>query len=177
MTLLERVASTLSHGGVPFALIGASAMAAHGVSRSTFDRDLLVTDSRVLSPSFWSGLGSEVRTDIRRGDAEDPLAGVARIRGTLDRDVDVIAGRRGWMDGIIDRAAPVITSEGPIPIAAAADLILLKLYAGGTQDLWDIEQLLAANSGEHLRTEVQSRIANLPPSAAALWERTFDPAG
>ena len=42
MTLLTRVAATLGTARVPFAIIGAVAMAARGVARSTLARDLLV---------------------------------------------------------------------------------------------------------------------------------------
>ena len=36
MILLDEVAETLDHAGIPFALIGAAALAVHGVVRSTF---------------------------------------------------------------------------------------------------------------------------------------------
>lgn len=52
MTLLERVVDRLASEAVPHALIGAAALAAAGVSRSTFDIDLLTTDRRVLEKGF-----------------------------------------------------------------------------------------------------------------------------
>jgi hypothetical protein len=51
------VADLLASERIPFALIGASALAARGVSRSTHDLDLLTTDSRVLDPTLWVVLG------------------------------------------------------------------------------------------------------------------------
>ena len=48
MTLLERGAAILSQHQVRHALVGAAALAAYGVSRSTVDQDLLVNDRRVL---------------------------------------------------------------------------------------------------------------------------------
>jgi len=47
--LLAQVTRALRRERIDFALIGAAALAAHGVSRSTVDIDLLVTDARVLS--------------------------------------------------------------------------------------------------------------------------------
>ena len=47
-------------------------MAVYGVGRSTFDRDLLVTDTRVLESAFWTGLPAEIVADVRRGDTDDP---------------------------------------------------------------------------------------------------------
>ena len=41
MSLLDRVAAILDRAGARYAVIGASAMAAHGVARSTYDIDLL----------------------------------------------------------------------------------------------------------------------------------------
>ena len=45
-----------------------------------------------------------------------------------------------------------------LPIVTPADLILLKLYAGGSQDHWDIEQLLARDDRDVLVETVNSRI-------------------
>jgi len=47
MTLLDRVAELLDAHGSPHALIGAAALAAAGIARSTFDVDLLVVDESV----------------------------------------------------------------------------------------------------------------------------------
>ena len=49
--------------------------------------------------------------------------------------------------------------------------VLLKLYAGGSQDLWDIEQLLAAGNNPDLVTEVGARLERLPPHARQAWAR------
>ena len=43
-TLLGRTVRALQSAGIPHALIGAGALALHGVSRSTFDIDLLAGD-------------------------------------------------------------------------------------------------------------------------------------
>jgi hypothetical protein len=44
VTLLAHVTNVLRRERIDFALIGAATLAAHGVSRSTVDIDLLVTD-------------------------------------------------------------------------------------------------------------------------------------
>ena len=169
MTLLARVSALLASQGMPFALIGAAAMAAHGVGRSTLDRGLLVHDPRVLSETFWADL-SGADADVRRGDDDDPLVGVVRLRQRGERDVDVIVSGRPWMRDVVARARVVALAEGPLPVATAADLVLLKLYAGGPQDRWDIEQLVAADSTGALIGVVASRLPDLPGSATVLWE-------
>lgn len=160
---------------VGFALIGASAMAIHGVSRATLDIDLLVTDARVLSASFWEGLRLSVAPDIRAGDADDPLAGVVRLCADGDRDVDVVVGRGEWNAEVIVRADAATFGGVIVPAVRPADLILLKLYAGGSQDRWDIEQLLAGPDRVELVREVETRLPLLPARSTRLW-RTLRPA-
>ena len=53
----------------------------------------------------------------------------------------------------------------------ASDLVLLKLHAGGTQDLWDVKQLLDTDQDGEIAREVQSRIAEVPRGAAIAWKR------
>jgi hypothetical protein len=85
--------------GVRFALIGAGALAVHGVARSTFDLDLFTTDARVLDAALWAEVvRSGASVDVRLGDSEDPLAGVIRRSGD-ERDVDVAVGRADWRRG------------------------------------------------------------------------------
>lgn len=63
-----------------------------------------------------------------------------------------------------------------LPVVSAADLVLLKLYAGGALDAWDIEQLLAAGDRDRLVSVVDGAVAALPPSARELWQRLREPA-
>jgi hypothetical protein len=167
LTLLDRVAQTLTDASVPHALIGAAAMAVHGVSRSTFDCDLLVTDARVLHAAFWKSLPADVVSDVRRGDPDDPLAGVVRFTSPGERDVDVIIGKSAWQTEIISRAQR--TRVADIPVVGQADLVLLKLYAGGLQDRWDIGQLLSLAGADAVRRAVDLRVAELPVASRDLW--------
>jgi hypothetical protein len=167
VTLLEHVSDVLGGHGVAHALIGATALAVHGVSRSTMDQDLLVVDGRVLDATFWAPLADSASVDLRRGDADDPLAGVVRIQRTAERDVDVVVGRHAWQEPILQRA---ITIGGQaLRVVDAADLVLLKLYAGGSQDRWDIEQLLALEAGAAIARTVDERVAALPLRSREIW--------
>ena len=169
MTLLDAVVAHLGDRQIAQALIGAVALAIHGVSRSTLDQDLLVVDRRVLVDDFWLPLGSDVAIDVRVGDANDPLAGVVRLRRTAERDVDVVVGRQEWQRTILDRA--MVVGGGQLRVVRAADLILLKLYAGGTQDRWDVEQLLALDTAGALVEDVESLASVLPADSRELWAR------
>ncbi|MFQ5653215.1 MAG: hypothetical protein ACE5GW_00615 [Planctomycetota bacterium] len=173
MTHLPAIISTLRARGIDHALIGAIAMSVHGVARATCDVDLLIVDPRGLEEATWGDLraaGAEL--EIRRGDADDPLAGVVRIDPEGERPVDVIAGKAAWQREILERSSHAATIDDvAIPAVGAADLILLKLYAGGTQDRWDIEELLATGEQGSLIHAVEERVATLPMDSRQLWER------
>ncbi|MDX1997043.1 MAG: hypothetical protein SF066_04930 [Thermoanaerobaculia bacterium] len=170
LTLLERVATTLSRAGIPHAVIGGRALASHGVGRATFDDDLLTVDRRCLDPAIWAPfLATPTKIDIRRGDLFDPLAGVVAFEEEGQKPVDLVVGRGLWQKAILDRA---VTSEPSLlPLVRPADLILLKLYAGGPQDSWDIVQLLALPESPLWRQEVESRLAELSDSCTELWRK------
>lgn len=168
MSPLDTVSAFLERAGVPHALIGAAALAAAGVSRSTFDIDLLVLDRRCLEPSFWATLPDEaLDVEVRRGDADDPLAGVVRASASGERPVDIVVGKSGWQQRAIDRA---IRRPGGPPVVQPRDLVLLKLYAGGTQDLWDVRQLLAAAGDDSLAAAVAADLEGLPVVLARAWK-------
>ncbi len=44
----------------------------------------------------------------------------------------------------------------------AADLLVLKVFAGGLQDLVDAELLLAGERGDSIRADVEIRLPSLP---------------
>jgi hypothetical protein len=172
LDLLGEVSRALSARDIPHGLIGAGALAVHGVSRSTFDLDLLVTDRRVLEAAFWTGIaGAGGVLDVRIGDDADPLAGVVRLSRPGSRSVDVVVGRSAWQAETLDRAGPRNLGAVSVPVVAPADLILLKLFAGGPQDAWDVEQLLALLDRPALVAEVEGRVSRLPRDAMDLWHK------
>ncbi len=167
MSLLTTVSTLLRSRDIPHALIGAAALATHGVSRATLDQDLLVIDRAVLGRGFWADQQTEVIVDIRHGDDEDPLAGVVRIRASGERDIDIVVGKHLWQADVLRRA--VAGPEDDAPVVQAADLVLLKLFAGGSQDRWDIEQLLALDTRGAVRELVDTDVPQLPSDARELW--------
>lgn len=170
-SVLTRVVQLLQDRQIPFALIGAAAMAAHGVSRSTFDTDLFCVGASALRDDVWQELIKDgIDVDVRRGDDDDPLLGVVRcIQG--DQAIDLVVGRSAWQREIIARATPTQVFSLNLPIVTVADLILLKLYAGGIQDRWDIQQLLATTPTTTVVTDVDTRMSSLPDRSQELWRQ------
>lgn len=168
MSLLEEVRSILEAAGIRHALIGALALSAYGVNRATVDLDLFATDALCLRPDLWAGLGDRgIDVDIRKGDSTDPLAGVVRFHAPGENPLDVVVGKFPWQARLLERAEPL----GGALVVRAADLVLLKLYAGGLQDAWDVQQLLARPFREDLVREVESRLSELPARCRKLWDK------
>ena len=58
----------------------------------------------------------------------------------------------------------------------ARDLVLLKLFAGGAQDGWDIAQLLAGPDRASIAAGVGAELDDLPVRCRRLWNRIVDTA-
>jgi predicted nucleotidyltransferase len=172
LTPLAVVAAVLQERRTPFAVIGAAAMAAYHISRSTVDIDLLVTDHACLQDRYWPrGRAGEFAIEIRRGDPGDPLAGVVRVRGSAPAVIDVVVGRHAWQAAAVAAAVPSEVEGVVVPIVRRADLVLLKLYAGGPQDASDIRQLLDFPDRAATIATIDGAIGQLPGDAQALWRR------
>ncbi|MFY9826945.1 MAG: hypothetical protein WAM82_36675 [Thermoanaerobaculia bacterium] len=168
MSLLEEIRSTLEAAGIRHALIGALALAAYGVNRASVDLDLFVADASCLRPDLWADLRSRgIAVDVRKGDLTDPLAGVVRFQAPGESPIDIVVGKWTWQTRILERAELV----GELLVVRAADLVLLKLYAGGSQDAWDVQQLLARPFRGDLVLEVESRLSELPAQSQDLWKK------
>jgi hypothetical protein len=164
------VVAILRSAGVRYALIGAHAMAARGYARSTIDVDFLTTDNRVLDPSVWTDLErTGAYVECRRGDADDPLAGVVHIRLADGAEFDLVVGRWKWEAQVVERAEPMRLAGVDMPVARASDLILLKLAAGGYLDLHDAAALLASGDRDTLVGEVEQYLADVRPDVRAVW--------
>ena len=175
LSLLGRVTATLDSAGVAYALIGAAALAVHGVGRATRDIDLLTLADAPLDSAWWKPLtDAGVEVSAARGDADDPLAGIIRFEQPGEQPVDLVVGRHRWQQRILERAEPASAGGTRLPAARAQDLVLLKLFAGGAQDAWDIEQLLAGPDRATLIAGVTADLDDLPPRCRTLWHRIVE---
>ena len=174
MRLLEAVVAVLRERRIPHAVIGATALAFHGVSRATGDLDLFAVHVPCLDRDTWRPVVEEgYAVDIRPGDESDPLAGVVRFEGIGEAPVDLVLGRWPWQAEILSRAEPQSLLGVLVPVVRATDLVLLKLYTGGPQDRWDIAQLLSTQARADLVAGVQAALPQLPDDCTRLWERVL----
>lgn len=173
MMNLDPVLTLLDALGVRYALIGGHALAARGFPRFTVDVDLLTTDARVLDSGTWLPLeraGASV--ERRRGDHDDPLAGVVHVLLADGTDVDLVVGRWPWEADVVARAD--VMAIGPstrLPVVTAGDLVLLKLAAGGTLDLRDAGLLLEGDDRAAIIRHVDAHIGEVRPDVRELWQQ------
>jgi len=167
----------LQEAGIGCAMIGAGALANHGVARATGDLDLLTVAADALLPPTWNRLrqaGCEV--EIRVGDPDDPLAGVVRVSRESGPPIDLIVGDRSWQRRAIERAEPCQLQGARVPVVGVVDLVLLKLYAAGPQDVWDVRQLLdRAPDRDRLVRAVEAGLGELGDVAATAWREATRP--
>jgi hypothetical protein len=155
--------------GVAAAMIGGAALAVHGIARATLDIDFLTDDARILDTEFWVELEDAASPEIRRGDSSDPLVGVVRWNGGGD-PIDILVGRGRLTAEILSRRTTIHVGERTLPVVDAPDLILLKLGAGGPQDLLDIRLMLHGDDGTW-RAAVESRLPSCPPPVRQAWDK------
>lgn len=172
MKIVDRVCRVLEAMNAPYALIGGRAVAVRGHPRMTIDYDFLTTDRRVLQREIWSDLERDgVTVDARRGEWDDPLAGVVHLAFADGTEADIVVAKWKWEEGVIERAELLDVGGVELPVPRASDLILLKLSAGGILDLQDVVALLAVGDRDVLVREVDERIGDLSPEAQDAWKR------
>jgi hypothetical protein len=162
----SRITGHLRAMAIPCAVIGAVALAVHGAPRYSADIDLLVTAPSVLDAAFWT-TAPLVPTELRRGEWDDPIAGLVvfpTAPGAIPVEIVVIKGYAA-------RFALETAQDNPqlgCPVVTPLGLALLKLEAGGTRDIHDLLALQEAQqtlTGWHLMQAVEPHAAKLSRAA------------
>ena len=145
-TALRRVVAVLDALHIPYALIGGLALASHNVVRATKDLDFLVARHSLEISNLAQDLEAKgLPAAARKASQGDPVAGVVQMKvPTAQGHVtcDLIVPSFAWQAEAIRNAVSVDLEGLVVRVAAAPDLFLLKLYAGGPQDLLDAAHLL-----------------------------------
>ncbi|HEV2233255.1 MAG TPA: nucleotidyl transferase AbiEii/AbiGii toxin family protein [Terriglobia bacterium] len=152
---LQKVAATLKSLQAPYALIGGFALMARGIVRATKDVDFLIDFPLHEAASLTQSLRANgLDAVFRKGGAEDPIVGIIRVTLPTSTDpiqCDILFPSRAWQAEAVRNANPVKLEGFDVPVVRADDLFLLKLYAGGPQDLMDAANLYELQSGEERR--------------------------
>lgn len=138
---------------IRFALIGGLAVSAWGVVRATEDVDFLADSS----PSPLRNLavrhamqkrieGRGYTAEWRVGGTDDPIPLLLRVgmpRPAYGLGADILWAHKRWQREALQRTIALRVSRMEVFVLHPEDLILMKLEAGGPQDLLDVETLLS----------------------------------
>ena len=158
LTQIVRKLEDAQKGGLlrGYGLIGGLALAAGGVMRATEDIDFAVAVGAGAMPKLASALGGQYRA----GGEDDPLLGVINTVvavGAKTIPVQLVLLPRRWNEVLLSQVSVVPVHGCSVPVVSWQALVLLKLYAGGPQDLIDAQEVWAVRQPdtESIR-EIQS---------------------
>lgn len=123
-----------------YVLIGGFAVSVWGVPRATNDFAL------VLGTSGPNALAKLLQAEFQCADFDDPLRGVFRLHLVVEGNrvpVQLILLPPIWENLVFQDIVCLTIFELAVPVVTWQPLILLKLYAGGPQDLLDAKEILA----------------------------------
>lgn len=134
---------------IPYALIGGLAVGVHGIPRPTHDLDFTIAVDRSRLSEFFQAvieLGYDVPQEFTAGWV-DQVAGMPMVKARQwvegkTIDVDVFLAESRFQKSLIQRRIQTEVEGIPAWIASAEDLILLKLVAGRSRDLGDVQDIL-----------------------------------
>jgi hypothetical protein len=123
-----------------YGLIGGFAVAAWGAPRATDDIDFVLVTGSADTAKLAAVLGGQYRP----GSDDDPLRGVFTTSVTVGANtvpIQLVLLPARWTDIISDRLQVLSVFGCSIPVVSWVVLLLLKLYAGGPQDLIDAREV------------------------------------
>jgi hypothetical protein len=144
LLLLDAVA-VLSAEGIEYAVVGAMAGSVHGVVRASLDADAIMSLAtqklRDLQKRF---IAAGFETELRYGDADDPIAAMLVLTDRHENRVDLLVGLRGLEFAAFARAVDVPFQGETLRVIGREDFIAMKVFAGGPQDLSDARHVIHA---------------------------------
>jgi hypothetical protein len=142
--------SALSAAGVDFLIVGAHALAAHGVPRATGDLDIWVRptpDNATRTLQALAAFGAPL-TDLSVDDLTRP--DTVFQMGLPPARIDILSGITGVsFDEAWARRVTVSLAGGDVPVLSKIDFIANKTAVGRPKDLADMALLDEADGVDH----------------------------
>jgi hypothetical protein len=144
---------------IPYAVIGAMAASVHGIVRASMDADAVLSLTIQEAPSVEREFrAAGFQTELRRGDPDDPIAGVLSLTDIHRNRVDLLVGLRGLDPGAFSRTVELIFHEAQLRVIGLEDFIAMKVFAAGPQELADARAALSA-AGDRLNQSLAMALA------------------
>lgn len=153
--LLRALGTALAELGLRWYLFGAQAALVHGAARLTADVDATVDAGNLPVQDLRAALARR-GFDARIADLEE-FAQRTRVLPLLHREsgipLDLVLAGPGPEQLFLERAEFRSIEGVRIPVAAAEDLITMKVLAGRAKDFDDVVAIIAAHPGD-LRLDI-----------------------
>jgi hypothetical protein len=144
LLLLDAI-EVLARESVNYAVIGAMAASVHGVLRASMDADAVLSiTTQELGKLEGRFKAAGFATNLRHGDADDPIGAVLALSDSFGNRVDLLVGLRGLESAAFQRAIDVPFQGIVLRVVGVEDFIAMKVFAGGPQDIADARYALAA---------------------------------
>lgn len=160
--LATRISAELDEAGIPHAISGAVAMAAHGYVRATQDLDILVIASAMQLPRVFE----IVRAEGFQGDDRDLITAIReRYVAALHAGpvtVEILVPVLSYHRTLVDRSVRLDLPGGRIPLVSVEDLIVLKMLWHRAKDVPDVHALIATTE-ELDRAYIKETLSGILP--------------
>jgi hypothetical protein len=140
--------AALSDAGADFLVVGAHALAAHGIPRATGDLDIWIRPTPDNAARVWTALerfGAPL-DELRPDDLSSPdvvfQIGVSPSRIDLLTSITAVTFEEAWLNRIQVRVA-----DQDVPTIGRNELIRNKRAVGRTRDLADVADIEAQAEG------------------------------
>lgn len=145
LLLLLDVVAVLVKQRIGYAVVGALAASVYGTVRATTGADALVSVSRPKFAALEKVLRKAgLKTELRVGDADDPIPSLLAISDRFGNRVDLLGGLRGLDPDAFARTIAVPFSGTTLRIIGREDFVAMKCFAGGPQDMADAREAIRA---------------------------------
>ena len=137
LLLLDAV-EILQRKDIDYAVVGAFALSVHGAVRASTGADALLS-ATLPQLTELKRLFAEAgfNTELRRGDADDPIPAILALSDNYGNRVELLGGLRGMDPAIFSRTVEVPFVGVNLRFVGREDFIAMKCFAGGPQDILD----------------------------------------
>jgi hypothetical protein len=157
--LLVEVVEFLVTQNVQYAVVGALAASVHGAVRASLDADVLLSVDAQAAKHLESVFKAEgFRTELTRGDFEDPIPGLLKVSDSFGNRVDLLLGLKGMESQAFARAIEIPFQGSTLKFIGREDFIDMKVFAGGPMDLVDATRAISADR-DSLDFDLMRRLA------------------
>jgi hypothetical protein len=161
--------------GIDYAAVGAIAASVHGVVRASLDADAVLRVTVQELGALQKKVDARgLKTELRRGDFDDPIAGVLLVTDQHGNRVDLLSGLRGLEAAAYDRAIDVPFGGDKLRVIGREDFIAMKCFAGGPVDLMDARRAIAVDRKSLNTTLLERLLVLFGKEATSNYESAVD---